>query len=129
MNPESIANALGNSEGVEVVSSQPAMIEFVGLWQVRGFPFTSLKHYTLERNSGYHVDIHTPPDVLILEYPASRITLVGWRLGLLAEHLRLGQVARVRVVPPRYKPRVRGPQAAAMWIRDFQILPHLRSRP
>jgi hypothetical protein len=121
MNPELVAKAVGSSEGVELVSSQPAMIEFVGLWQVRGFPITSLKRYTLKRNPGYHVGIHTPPDALFLEYPASRITLVGWRLGLLAEALRLDQVARVRVVPPRYTPRVRGPQAAAIWIRDFKF--------
>ncbi len=121
MNPESLTSAVGSSEGVEIVSSQPAMIEFVGLWQVRGFPIISLKRYTLKRNPGYHVGIHTPPDALFLEYPASRITLVGWWLGLLAEQLRLGRVARVRVVPPRYTPRVRGPQAAAMWIRDFKF--------
>ena len=121
MNPESVMSAAGSSESVEVVSSAPAMIEFVGRWQVRGFPITSLKRYTLKRNPGYHVGIHTPPDALFLEYPASRITLVGWRLGLLAEQLRLGQVARVRVVPPRYTPRVRGLQAAAMWIRDFKF--------
>ncbi len=121
MNPALVANAVGSSEGVELVSSQPAMIEFVGLWQVRGFPITSLKHYTFKRNPGYHVGIHTPPDALFLEYPTSRITLVGWRLGLLAEGLRLGRVARVRVVPPRYTPRVLGPQAAAMWIRDFRF--------
>jgi hypothetical protein len=121
MNPASESSTVGSSEGVELVSFQPTMIEFVGFWQVRGFPIASLRHYTLKRNPGYHVGIHTPPDALFLEYPASRITLVGWRLGFLAEQLHLGRVARVRVVPPRYTPRVRGPQAAAMWIRDFKF--------
>src|SRR4051812_49360554 len=105
MNPTSRASTPGNCEGMEVVSSQPLVIEFIGRWQVRGFPITSLKHYTLKRNPGYHVGVHTPPDALILEYPGTRITLVGWRLGLLAEYLRLGRVARVRVVPPRFMPR------------------------
>ena len=83
------------------ILSRLVMIEFVGRWQVRGFPIGCLNQYILQANPESNGDTNTPPDQLTLDYPAAVVTLVGWRLDLLAEELRFGHVARVRPVLPR----------------------------
>ena len=104
------------------VFDNTAMIEFVGHWQVRGFPIRCLNQYTLEPNpdSNGDTDTDTPPDQLTLDYPAAVVTLEGWRLDLLAEELRFGHVFRVCVVPPPITPSdLNEPYVIRIWVRDF----------
>ena len=102
------------------VSSYPVMIEFVGRWQVRGFPIGCLNQYILQANPESNGDTNTPPDELTLDYPAAVVTLVGWRLDLLAEELRFGHVVRVRAVsPPSLKTNVEEPCVTGIWVREF----------
>ena len=104
------------------ILSRLVMIEFVGRWQVRGFPIGCLNQYTLEPNpeSNGDTDTDTPPDQLTLDYPAAVVTLEGWRLDLLAEELRFGHVFRVCVVPPPSTPSdLNEPYVIRIWVRDF----------
>ena len=102
------------------VFDNPAMIEFVGHWQVRGFPIRSLNQYTLEPNPENNGDTDAPPDQLTLEYPAAVVTLEGWRLDLLAQELRFGHVVRIRVVPPpSTTSKVEEPHVTRIWVREL----------
>ena len=102
------------------ILSRPVMIEFVGRWQVRGFPIGCLNQYILQANPESNGDTNTPPDELTLDYPAAVVTLVGWRLDLLAEELRFGHVVRVRVVPPPSKgSKVDEPHVTRIWVREL----------
>ena len=95
------------------------MVEFVGRWHVRAFPIGGLNHYVLK--TGYCGDGRTRPDRLILEYAAARMTLIGWRLDLLAEQFRLGTVERVHVThPPRFQSGLREAHVTAMWIQEHR---------
>jgi len=96
------------------------MIEFVGRWQVRGFPIGCLNQYILQANPESNGDSNTPPDQLTLDFPAAVVTLVGWRLDLLADELRFGHVVRVRAVsPPSFKSNVEEPCVTGIWVREF----------
>ncbi len=102
------------------VLSNPRMIEFVGRWQKRGFPIGCLNQYILQANPESNGDTNSPPGELTLDYPAAVVTLEGWRLDLLAEELRFGHVARVRVVPPPSKEsKVDEPHVTRIWVREF----------
>ena len=102
------------------VLSNPRMIEFVGRWQIRGFPIGCLNQYILQANPESSGDTNTPPDQLTLDYPAAVVTLVGWRLDLLADELRFGHVVRVRAVsPPSLKTNVEEPCVTGIWVREF----------
>jgi hypothetical protein len=102
------------------ILSRLVMIEFVGRWQVRGFPIGCLNQYILQANPESNGDTNTPPDQLTLDYPAAVVTLVGWRLDLLAEELRFGHVVRVRAVsPPSLKTNVEEPCVTGIWVREF----------
>ncbi len=102
------------------VLSNPRMIEFVGRWQIRGFPIGCLNQYILQANPESNGDTNRPPDELTLDYPAAVVTLEGWRLDLLAGELRFGHVARVRVVPPPSKvSKVDEPHVTRIWVREF----------
>ena len=124
MNPKSVY-LIHNQESILCYSddcANPVMIEFVGHWQVRGFPIGSLNQYTLEPNpeSNGDTDTDTPPDQLTLDYPAAVVTLEGWRLDLLTEELRFGHVVRVCVVPPPSTPSdLNEPYVIRIWVRDF----------
>ena len=70
MNPKSVY-LIHNQESILCYSddcANPVMIEFVGHWQVRGFPIGCLNQYTLEPNpeSNGDTDTDTPPDQLKL---------------------------------------------------------------
>ena len=124
MNPKSVSlihdPSLESDRCNSGVLSRLLMIEFVGRWQVRGFPIGCLNQYILQANPESNGDTNTPPDELTLDYPAAVVTLVGWRLDLLAEELRFGHVARVRVVPPPSKEsKVDEPHVTRIWVREF----------
>ena len=122
MNPNSVSltHDEGSNHCYSGILSRPVMIEFVGRWQVRGFPIGCLNCYILKANPESSGDTNTPPDQLTLDYPAAVVTLVGWRLDLLAEELRFGHVVRVRVVPPPSKgSKVDEPHVTRIWVREF----------
>ena len=105
------------------ILSRLVMIEFVGRWQVRGFPIGCLNQYILQANPESNGDSNTPPDQLTLDYPAAIVTLEGWRLDLLAEELRFGHVVRVRVVPPpSTTSKVEEPHVTHIWVRELDDL-------
>ena len=102
------------------VFDNTAMIEFVGHWQVRGFPIRCLNQYILQANPENDSDTNSPPDQLTLEYPAAVVTLEGWRLDLLAQELRFGHVVRIRVVPPpSTTSKVEEPHVTSIWVREL----------
>ena len=124
MNPKSVFLAHDEMEEsnhcYSGVLSRLVMIEFVGRWQVRGFPIGCLNQYILQANPESNGDTNTPPDQLTLDYPAAVVTLVGWRLDLLTDELRFGHVVRVRVVPPPSKEsKVDEPHVTRIWVREF----------
>ena len=48
------------------------------------------------------------------------VTLVGWRLDLLAPELRFGHVVRIRVVPPpSTTSKVEEPHVTSIWVREL----------
>ena len=102
------------------ILSRLVMIEFVGRWQVRGFPIGCLNQYILQANPESNGDTNTPPDQLTLDDPAAVVTLVGWRLDLLADELRFGHVVRVRAVSsPSFKSNLEEPCVTGIWVREF----------
>src|SRR6266571_4203377 len=124
MNPKSVFlihdPSLESDRCYSGVLSRLVMIEFVGCWQVRGFPIGCLNQYILQANPESNGDTDSPPDQLTLDYPAAVVTLVGWRLDLLAEELRFGHVVRNRVVPPPSKEsKVDEPHVTRIWVREF----------
>ena len=124
MNPKSVSlihdPSLESDRCNSGVLSRLLMIEFVGRWQVRGFPIRCLNQYNLQANPEANGDPNTLPDELTLDYPAAVVTLVGWRLDLLAEELRFGHVVRVRAVsPPPFKSNVEEPCVTGIWVRGF----------
>ena len=124
MNPKSVSlihdPSLESDRCNSGVLSRLLMIEFVGRWQVRGFPIGCLNQYILQANPESNGDSNTPPDQLTLDFPAAVVTLVGWRLDLLTEELRFGHVVRVCVVPPPSTPSdLNEPYVIRIWVRDF----------
>ena len=124
MNPKSVSlihdPTLESDRCNSGVLSRLLMIEFVGRWQVRGFPIGCLNQYILQANPESNGDTNTPPDELTLDYPAAVVTLVGWRLDLLADELRFGHVVRVRVVPPpSTASKVEEPHVTHIWVREL----------
>ena len=124
MNPKSVFLAHDEMEEssrcYSGVLSNPRMIEFVGRWQIRGFPIGCLNQYILQANPDSNGDTNTPPDQLTLDYPAAVVTLVGWRLDLLAPELRFGHVVRIRVVPPpSTTSKVEEPHVTRIWVREL----------
>jgi hypothetical protein len=124
MNPKSVVVVHGETPESDRccagVSSYPVMIEFVGRRQVRGFPIRCLNQYILQANPDSNGETDTPPDELTLDYPVAVVTLVGWRLDLLAEELRFGHVVRIRVVPPpTTTSKVEEPHVTRIWVREL----------
>ena len=124
MNPKSVSlihdPSLESDRCNSGVLSRLLMIEFVGRWQVRGFPIGCLNQYILQANPEGNSDPNTPPDELTLDYPAAVVTLVGWRLDLLADELRFGHVVRVRAVSsPSFKSNLEEPCVTGIWVREF----------
>src|SRR5205809_21625 len=122
-NPKSIFlvhDETEESDRYSGVHDNPVMIEFVGHWQVRGFPISCLNQYTLQPNPDSNGDTDAPPDQLTLDYVSAVVTLEGWRLDLLAEELRFGHVFRVCVVPPPSTTSdLNEPYVIRIWVREF----------
>ena len=125
MNPKSVSLVHDEPADADacytIRRSPPMMIEFVGRWQIRGFPIGCLNQYILQPNPESNGDANnTPPDELMLEYPGAVVTLEGWRLDLLAQELRFGHVVRIRVVPPpSTTSMVEEPHVTHIWVHEF----------
>jgi hypothetical protein len=70
-----------------------------GLPQHHGFHTTQLLHYRLESNDGGK---DAPPEKLTIAFATADVTLAGWRLDRIADHLRDGDLLTVRALPARY---------------------------
>ena len=91
------------NEGECVLTSQKhcPCIEFVlGPNQRHGFHASQLLHYRLEHNEPEEKD--SPPERLTIAFATADVTLTGWHLDKLSDHLRDGDLLAVRVVPSRY---------------------------
>jgi hypothetical protein len=70
--------------------------------QRHGFHSSQLIHYTVEPNPAAGEDRDAPPEKLALAFGTADVVVLGWRLGLLADHLQDNTLAAVRTLPRRY---------------------------
>lgn len=80
---------------VELIPPPPDFIEFVDKHRIWGFPIRHLTQFVLQERSREGNPKTTPPDQLILIFPAAWVVLVGWRLELLIGALICRRIARV----------------------------------
>ena len=94
-------NEFRSNPCVEVSHKHCACIEFVLSDQDRqGFQASQLLHYRLATNDDDGKD--APPEKLSIAYATADVTLTGWRLDRITEHLRDGNLLAVRSRPSRY---------------------------
>ena len=77
-------------------------IEFHVEGRRRGFHASQLIEYTLEPNPDAEDDKNAPPQKLALAFSTADVVILGWRLALLADHLRENKLAAVGILPKRY---------------------------
>jgi hypothetical protein len=87
----------------ESANSYAGCIEFhIDKHHRRGFHSSQLIDYTLEPNSDAGDDRDAPPQKLSLAFSTADVTVLGWRLGFLADKLRENKLAAIGVLPKRY---------------------------
>lgn len=59
-------------------------------------------HYTLEPNPNVADVPDGPPEKLALAFATADVVILGWRLGVLANHLREKTLVAVRTLARRY---------------------------
>ena len=65
-----------------------------------GFAAGQLLHYHLGANDEEGKD--APPEKLFIAFATADVTLTGWRLGRISDHLCEGNLLAVRSLPARY---------------------------
>ncbi len=86
---------------IELSHKHCACIEFVLSDQDRqGFHASQLLHYRLGANDDEQTD--APPEKLCIAFATADVTLTGWRLNRVTEHLRDGNLLALRAIPTRY---------------------------
>lgn len=69
---------------------------------VRGFVYSQLMNYTLERMTGNEHKIDAPQDRLQLFFSTHDVTLTGWRLREFLRLFRENKIGAVRTANARY---------------------------
>ena len=86
---------------IELSHKHCACIEFVLSDRDRqGFHASQLLHYRLGANDDERNDV--PPEKLCIAFATADVTLTGWRLNRVTEHLRDGNLLALRSIPTRY---------------------------
>jgi len=94
-------NEFRSSPCIELSHKHCACIEFVLSDRDRqGFHASQLLHYRLGANDDERNDV--PPEKLCIAFATADVTLTGWRLNRVTEHLRDGNLLALRSIPTRY---------------------------
>jgi hypothetical protein len=68
----------------------------------RAFNASQLITYSLDPNPDADDDKNAPPQKLSFAFSTADVTVLGWRLGSLADCLRENRLAAIGIVPQRY---------------------------
>ncbi len=123
MNPEqnvSPESEPGLNACVKIIRPPSAMIQFVGKRMTWGFDWSLLNYFVLKANPVCHDPKVQPAEELIFYFPAAKVTLLGWRLGLMLEHIATHSISRVW--PSQREPAEQNMEVA--WISEMFVLPY-----
>lgn len=67
----------------------------------RGFNASQLIEFSLEPNPGAYEDKNEPPQRLSVMFSTADVVVLGWQLGLIADHLRDNSLSAIRVFSQR----------------------------
>lgn len=96
------------------------MLQFVGKRMTWGFDWSLLNYFVLKANPLCHDPQIEPTEELIFYFPAAKVTLLGWRLDLMLEHIAARSITRVW--PSQRKLAEHTMEVA--WISEIFVLPY-----
>lgn len=97
--PKSLPQPAEHEAGcVELAPPESVLVQFVGRRHTCGFPKSDFQQSDFTLIARCQQQPHRPPQKLCWFTPRVIITLMGWRLDLLAELLANGKVNRIHVV-------------------------------
>jgi hypothetical protein len=98
MNPEQNSSPAAEpqfDDCVKIICPGLEMIQFVGKRMTWGFAWSLLNYFVLKANPDCHDPKVEPVEELIFYFPAAKVTLLGWRLDLVLEHIASHSISRV----------------------------------
>jgi len=123
MNPEQNSSPASKprfNDCANIIRPHSAMIQFVGKRMTWGFDWSLLNYFVLKANPDCHDPKVEPAEELIFYFPAAKVTLLGWRLDLMLEHI--GTHSITRVWPSQREPAEQNMEIA--WISEMFVLPY-----
>ena len=96
------------------------MIQFVGERMIWGFDWSHLNYFVLKANPDCHDPKVEPADELIFYFHAAKVTLLGWRLNLMLDHIASHSITRVW----KLKKEAASQDMEVAWISEIFVLPY-----
>lgn len=96
------------------------MIRFVGNRLIWGFDWSHLNYFVLRANPDCHDPKVEPAEELIFYFQAAKVTLLGWRLGLMLDDIASHSITRVR----SFKRKLAAQNMEVPWVSEIFVFPY-----
>lgn len=96
------------------------MIRFVGNRLIWGFDWSHMNYFVLKANRDCHDPKVEPVEELIFYFQAAKVTLLGWRLGLMLDDIASHSITRVR----SFKRKLAAQNMEVPWVSEIFVFPY-----
>ena len=123
MNPEQNSSPTSEPQSndcMQIIHPYSVMIQFVGKRMIWGFDWSLLNYFVLKANPDCHDPKVEPAQELIFYFHAAKVTLLGWRLGLMLDDIASHSITRVWTL----KRELAEQNMEAAWISEIFLLPY-----